>query len=161
MSRRWRPIAIWTGAALSTLIAAAWVASRWHYILWTWTDANGGLFSSSIQSGQIGCTRIAGPMQLEGYVEPWPGGLHHSVPSSAGPGPHWSHIPRCNFGRDWRLILPLWLPFLLIAAPTAWLWHRTRRVPPGHCPKCRYDLTGIATSTCPECGSPTRSETAT
>jgi hypothetical protein len=56
--------------------------------------------------------------------------------------------------------VPIWLPFLLFAAPTTWLWHRNRRVPPGHCRKCRYDLTGITTGICPECGTATETEAA-
>ncbi len=28
-----------------------------------------------------------------------------------------------------------------------------RKSPPGHCPKCRYNLTGNTSGTCPECGS--------
>jgi hypothetical protein len=50
-------------------------------------------------------------------------------------------------------IVPLWIPFLLIAAPTAWLWWRDSRVPPGHCRACRYDLTGNTSGVCPECGA--------
>jgi hypothetical protein len=29
-----------------------------------------------------------------------------------------------------------------------------RRVPPGHCPKCRCDLAGNVSGVCPECGTP-------
>ncbi len=49
--------------------------------------------------------------------------------------------------------LPIWLLFLLTAAPTALLWYRDRRrIPPGHCPKCGYNLTLNVSGTCPECG---------
>ncbi len=56
--------------------------------------------------------------------------------------------------RRWtqRVTLPLWLPLLLIAIPTAFLWWREHRRPkPGHCP-CGYDLRGNVSGTCPECG---------
>lgn len=59
--------------------------------------------------------------------------------------------------RNCELILgfPLWLPFLLIAIPTGFLFwsdHR-RRMRVGCCEKCGYDLTGNTTGRCPECGA--------
>jgi hypothetical protein len=48
--------------------------------------------------------------------------------------------------------LPLWIPFVLLALPTAWLWYRDRRRPPGSCPRCGYDLSGAPSGLCPECG---------
>ncbi len=51
-------------------------------------------------------------------------------------------------------VLPLWIPFLLVAGPTAMLWWRgSRRIPPGHCRVCGYDLTGNTSGVCSECGS--------
>ena len=58
----------------------------------------------------------------------------------------------------WGLQIPLWLPLLLIAAPTAWLWHTDRRAKPWQCATCRYDLRGLdggGNGVCPECGTPT------
>jgi hypothetical protein len=49
--------------------------------------------------------------------------------------------------------VPLWAPLLSAALPTAYAWYRCRRRPPGHCPKCGYDLAGIAAGVCPECGA--------
>jgi hypothetical protein len=49
--------------------------------------------------------------------------------------------------------LPLWLPLVIIAIPTAILWHRDRRrYPPGHCRQCGYNLTGNESGKCPEMG---------
>jgi hypothetical protein len=49
--------------------------------------------------------------------------------------------------------LPLW-PFILVAIPIiAARFYRDRRVPPGRCPNCRYDLTGNVSGRCPECGN--------
>ncbi|GMU84542.1 MAG: hypothetical protein AMXMBFR47_44110 [Planctomycetota bacterium] len=49
---------------------------------------------------------------------------------------------------------PLWVPLLVIGIPTAWLWWRDRRrVGPGGCLKCGYDLTGNVSGRCSECGA--------
>ena len=48
--------------------------------------------------------------------------------------------------------VPLWIPFLLVALPTAFLWYLDRRIPPGHCQRCGYDLTGNVSGRCSECG---------
>ena len=52
-----------------------------------------------------------------------------------------------------RLIVPLWIPFLLTAIPTIMLWRRDRGRLAGHCRKCEYDLTGNVTGVCSECGT--------
>ena len=55
--------------------------------------------------------------------------------------------------RNYQILLPLWIPFLLITIPIAFLWWRDRRIPLGHCQRCRYDLTGNTSGVCPECGT--------
>jgi hypothetical protein len=67
---------------------------------------------------------------------------------------------------DWKsgrihVGVPLWVPFLLVAIPTALLWRRdhvtTKRAGGGRCPKCGYDRAGLAaTNPCPECGTTPR-----
>ena len=57
--------------------------------------------------------------------------------------------------------IPLWLPFVLIALPTGWIWYSDRRVKAWQCAKCRYDLRGLEGGgegggdkiVCPECGT--------
>jgi len=49
--------------------------------------------------------------------------------------------------------MPLWVPFVVIAVPTALLWWRDHRPPKGHCQSCAYDLTGNVSGRCPECGT--------
>ncbi len=49
--------------------------------------------------------------------------------------------------------LPLWLPLVIAVALTATLFHfDRRRIPPGHCKKCGYNLTGNVSGICSECG---------
>jgi len=51
--------------------------------------------------------------------------------------------------RSWTF--PLWPLTALGAGLLAWRW--VRRVPPGHCRACRYDLRGLSGGVCPECGT--------
>ncbi len=57
-------------------------------------------------------------------------------------------------GPSWIVYLPLWLPFVVLAIPTAFLFWRDnrRRYSPGHCRSCGYNLTGNESGVCPECG---------
>jgi hypothetical protein len=52
------------------------------------------------------------------------------------------------------LCLPLWMPFLALLLPTLLLWRLDRPRPlPGHCRRCGYNLTGLTSARCPECGT--------
>ena len=64
--------------------------------------------------------------------------------------PH--HVWR-PFIADGVLVMPLWICLVITAVPTGYLWWRDRRrIPPGHCRKCGYNLTGNVSGVCPECG---------
>ena len=66
-----------------------------------------------------------------------------------------SHSPVTNWWPVWignGILVPLWMPFLVFAAPPIIGWWRTRKLPSGHCPVCGYDLTGNVSGVCPECG---------
>ena len=53
-----------------------------------------------------------------------------------------------------HLIIPLWIPMILVGMPCAVAWWRAlRRFAPGHCAKCGYNLTGLPEPRCPECGT--------
>lgn len=54
-----------------------------------------------------------------------------------------------------RLDLSFLFPLVMVAIPIAFLWHRDRRPPKGHCQKCGYNLTGNVSGVCPECGEQT------
>ena len=66
--------------------------------------------------------------------------------------------PSCHLSGGIRaIVVPLWIPFLLVVAPTTYLWYRDRRrPPPGHCRSCHYNLTGNVSGVCPECGEKVR-----
>jgi hypothetical protein len=70
---------------------------------------------------------------------------------------HWLPLYYNQFkvstGQWLAICLPLWIPFLIFAIPTALLWWRDRRrIPLGHCQHCGYNLTGNVSGVCPECG---------
>jgi len=68
-------------------------------------------------------------------------------------GLEWPRRDVIIYSRMFRIIIPLWIPFLMCTAPTALLFYRDRRrIPPGHCPTCGYNLTGNTSGKCPECG---------
>lgn len=48
--------------------------------------------------------------------------------------------------------MPLWIPFAVTVAIAFASWRSLRALPPGHCRKCDYDLTGNVSGMCPECG---------
>jgi len=57
------------------------------------------------------------------------------------------------YAAPWYAVLMLagWLWRRVVVG---WLWRRLR-TPAGHCPSCRYDLSGIDAPRCPECGAAT------
>ncbi len=50
------------------------------------------------------------------------------------------------------VFVPFWIAALPIAIVTVVAWWRGRRVSPGHCRRCGYDLTKNESGICPECG---------
>ena len=55
--------------------------------------------------------------------------------------------------------ISFWLAVLLVSALTALLWRLDRRrIPPGHCQHCGYNLTGNVSGVCPECGEACKPE---
>jgi len=127
----------WSGAVLCALILALGLVSlRWS-IVW-----EGRCASLAVRKGSV-------------YV--WLG--QFARPNGWSIAREWSYrswwldflAPRIQSNHAW---LPLWIPFVLVGAPLAVAWGRERaRVPPGHCRKCGYDLTGNISGRCPECGT--------
>jgi hypothetical protein len=58
------------------------------------------------------------------------------------------------------LVVPLYIPIVTLGVPGAALLFWQRRRHPGTCPRCGYDLSGLAGGRCPECGAiePARAE---
>lgn len=136
--RRTRRVFKWIGTVLCVLIVVAFVFSGWWAI--------------DLQHGRP-------------YVGICGGGIW-----VADSREYRQHYFRCDVRRqpfgfcywnDLRIRLnplsvsvPLWGIFAVIAVPTLYVWWcDRRRVPPGHCHQCGYNLTGNVSGRCPECGA--------
>ncbi len=164
--QRLRGTCKWGGVTLCVLLFALWLASGW-------CDATVERYDKSSTSAR----------RQDAWVSQ--GLLHSSIITSdeVGPGTRYEWRMYCNrrfagslwgppappswswgFGKvvspDRNYVfmwIPLWLPFLLIALPTGFLFwsdHR-KRTRVGHCTTCGYDLKGNTSGTCPECGATT------
>ena len=143
----------WAGAGASALITTMWISSYWD---WPMLFVDSGTVDGFLFIGD-GTATIAG---------------HRTTPSGRQSRTQgvWA-FDREAVGLDWptarwwpsisqsawitMLVVPLWLPFGLLALPTAYLFYSdARRRAPGLCPKCRYDRSGLAAGAkCPECGA--------
>ena len=141
---RLRRFGKWAGLVVCLVLAAAYPLASYQ-IRWT---SESRLHSLYINGASIyylgfrpGVALFAGPKGGGWLVRRVAWGIHWWPPLS---------VFATGGIRDARL--RLWFPLLLVAIPTALLWWRDRRPPPGHCQACGYDLTGNVSGVCPECG---------
>jgi hypothetical protein len=158
--RRIRQKLKWIGSILSITIVAGWFFSICAWALYSRRLAD-GVMTVTLSLGCIDCVRTHAPRFDPNSYEYWKWyGFGWSSGRSNPRWPQWG----CRFrrysafdlgNRDVQVIVPLWMPFLIVAIPTAYLWWRDRRqIPAGHCRKCGYNLTGNVSGVCPECGEP-------
>ena len=132
---RRRRVGKWAGLVACVVILGAWLVSG-RYAVWYDT----GETALSLWSGALTISAESKPQS--GF---WVIILAHEF--------YWTPeltLPTPTMG--FWLLIPLWIPFLLLAIPTVILWRRDSRPPPGHCKNCGYDLTGNISGRCPECG---------
>ena len=147
----------WTGLVLCVLVLGVYVASVWYEAYWVIIRPNHSVYIGIFQGGLSLDVSDHDPYR---FGRPLIKALHHR-PAIDASIDLWSGWPTrltyndAGFGPTTlsRAFLPLWIPLLLIAAPTAWLWHTDRRAKPWQCAKCRYDLRGLDGGVCPECGA--------
>ena len=141
---RSRRIAKWTGLAVCVVIVALWAVS---------TRVTLGYLGRNILFGILrGGTRVAlydqtwfDEVEWGWYAESYSG-------FTLGDAIGLRHMRGQGFV---SVSIPLWVPFLFLAIPTAILWHRDRRtLKPGCCRTCGYDLRA-SKKVCPECGTAT------
>ncbi len=140
--RKRRRIVKWTGAGLCVVILVAWYTSTgigfyWEYGLSIVVAGRYSTFNGTIAWVQEGSFPFAssGWCVFTLYIRDnylWP-------PISKD-----RHEIYCS----------VWLLLGVVALPTAFMFYRDRkRIPPGHCKKCGYNLTGAEHERCPECGA--------
>ncbi len=154
--RRLRGTCKWGGVTLCVLLFALWLASGFRVVVLVNRNE-----SRLIQCG------VSGGLLWGGMGQPALGN-----PPDPAEFARWMEFPHDPLSWKWAIrpsvwdtgfIIPLWLPFLLIALPTGFLFwsdHR-RRTRAGCCGMCGYSLTGNTTGRCPECGATTPARAAT
>lgn len=163
-SSRCRRVVKWSSGAISVLILATWVVS----LLWcfSWNSRRQIFILGGILRIELHALSQA---EFDQRTSNWPKNIPmprtlqiHKVTSAMSSTHKFgfrlplTHTRYWNNGRfySWAVQIPLWIPLLLTILPTAWIWYSDRRrVQPGHCPRCRYDLTGNTSGICSECGN--------
>lgn len=136
MRVRLRRFLKWVGLIVCIPLVVAWatsgshisVAASWHRFLIK--SGNGGMI--------FGLNKR--PMETSLYTA-------RQVPI------RWLPTVSTNVYQRWivAIFVPYWCLLLLVGTSTAVLWERDRRLPPGHCQRCGYDLRA-SEDRCPECG---------
>lgn len=158
--QRIRRVLKWTGTIACILLATVFSASRWLEMaaglqlrarILRFGVARGFLWADEINSREWASTWATAGQPFSDLAST---DLRMVTP----PKTVWWRAPLLdpNPGPpyDWIVYVPLWIPFLLLAIPTALLWRRERRRPrAGCCRKCDYDLTSNVSGRCPECGA--------
>jgi hypothetical protein len=169
----------WLFTVTSALLLAAWILSAWRQVYYSGPYWAIRLQAGRIEfehlsdvQGPNGSIKIPRPTRrrvdwapyprvsvafrygLRGpqyfrRAEPWP--VPRDVGLLLGADPRDANPPTAPAYRSY-LAIPLWLPLAITAPLGVVFWRLDRCVPPGHCPKCGYDLTGNVSGKCPECG---------
>ncbi len=146
----------WVGAALSIFILVAFVSSLFLRIYAIRAVAESEFFlrvdlaSGCLRVFQMEWTPVTG-------VETMPDVWLWDIEFERGWIPWKSPSGVWGFG---QVFIPLYIPLLLVAVPTAYLWLVDHRPKPWQCAKCRCDLRGLEGGgkgggdkiVCPECG---------
>jgi hypothetical protein len=142
-----RRVVRWAGLAAAVLLAWVWGAS----VLWyTRYEANSGSYIIDLGAGTAtGCFGLSSGPEVP-YL---PGWSFQRYRYDGYPILGWNFQFRCNPAGTY-VVLPLWMPWLLIAGLTAWRFRADRLWSPHACAKCGYDRKGLAAAVqCPECGT--------
>ena len=134
---RMRRLVRHAGLALAVALLFLWVSSMRY--TFGYLGTSGAVY---FESGGFAVFATHGQIPATGWM---------GVGQSRWPVVWWFAVPA---------MVPLtagWMPLLAAVVPTALTFAR-RRIPPGHCRQCRYDLHGNTSGVCPECGTTIETE---
>ena len=134
----------WVGLVVCALIVVAWAISlQWPVLL------RGDDWLVGCRGGSVIAVICTGDALAHSYSEMFTFLCFHE-------GFRWPYYDGGSPVSPWKIVsVPLWMPLAVVAIPTAFLfWRESRCIPPGHCQRCGYDLTGNVSGKCPECGKP-------
>jgi hypothetical protein len=154
---RIRSKAPYAALVLALLLIPTWVLSGWWEfgVVILGRLAGNGQMVLSVQRGRVSFLRV-GAFDTAGSVRLYAESRKHL--------PEWACSFEFRSGRAWEILwtapkfndaaVPLWVPFIFIAGPSAWCaWHRRTKLGEGGCRVCGYSLAGLAAgAACPECG---------
>ena len=152
MNRRSRlpRIAKWCGVAVCVLLLATWVS---QYVRTAASSRSRARMASGDRVISIDGTSVQSYLDIfaaSSKIKPYA----MTLVDSSGRTYSVRYDPGFQSGVLGLLAnLPIWT-VLLVAIPTAALFRFDRRMPPGHCLHCGYNLTGLPEPRCPECGQP-------
>jgi hypothetical protein len=138
----------WAGLAVLLLIVVAWAASLpW---VWFYQRTNSAVLDDQGEHPCYNLFLVDGCLVLDRESSRVQFMNYGVIPQRQRAYARWRPSAYNRYSQLW---LPLWMPFLVVAVPTAFLfWRDRRRIPCGHCQKCEYNLTGNVSGVCPECG---------
>lgn len=146
----------WAGLVVSLLICVVWTASLHRSWWYAWSTESLGLTTGPVGGGGYsvsvglivslseGCLSFGrGEYCLtRGWNSSWTGCSRPPIATPSG-----------QTANEWQPSMPLLVPLASVVIETTCLWWLDhRRIPPGHCRKCGYNLTGNVRGMCPECG---------
>lgn len=139
----------WAALAATVVLLAAWPVSIFTTLGWTDYSSGGRLRCAVLTRG---CLDLVWGGVFKGGQPEW-------VAIAASPDETtvwWPRYERPGLAFPYStLLIPLWIPLVLVAAPAAWSWWRFLHPPksPTACRGCGYELAGLAAAApCPECG---------
>ena len=171
---RFRALMKWSGLTLCVLIFALWLASGWYEFDYALTFGQ--------QPARFVSIRVMASSAVIVHLSPPPpdppsAHLSHGSPLQFPLSSRTSAITiwrnDATFQWWWRwsfwsealpnggiFRIPLFVPLLITATISGFLFYRDRKVRPGLCAVCRYNLRGLppTTSKCPECGREIKSQ---
>jgi len=138
----------WAGVVVCLLLCVAWGLTVF-WLPW-WILGQGSVqYAAYLEQGYVGFVRFTQSPRAPTGISVLTRPLQDPLLSLDG---LW--IRTMSRGAVSGFWVPLWMPLAVVGGIAGLLfWQDRRRVPPGHCGKCGYNLSGNVSGVCPECGT--------